>query len=44
MQSTMDDDNIQQTSSQLSTAEVQGQLAGMSHDIKEMALSIGLRS
>ena len=36
----MEDDNNQQTSSQLSAAEVQGQLAGMSQDIKEMALSI----
>ena len=36
----MDEDNNQQTSSQLSTAEVQGQLAGMSQDIKEIALSI----
>ena len=35
----MDDDNNQQ-SSQLSAAEVQGQLAGMSQDIKEMVLSI----
>ena len=33
----MEDDNNQQTSSQLSAAEVQGQLAGMSQDIKEMA-------
>ena len=36
----MEDDNNQQTSSQLSTAEVQGQLAGMSQDIKEMTSSI----
>ena len=35
----MDDDNNQQ-SSQLSAAEVRGQLAGMSQDIKEMVLSI----
>ena len=40
MQSTMGDDNNQQTSSQLSAAEVHGQLAGMSQDIKEMASSI----
>ena len=37
----MEDDNNQQTSrSQLSAAEVQGQLAGMSQDIKDMASSI----
>ena len=37
----MEDDNNHQTSrSQLSAAEVQGQLAGMSQDIKDMALSI----
>ena len=36
----MGDDNNQQTSSQLSAAEVHGQLAGMSQDIKEMASSI----
>ena len=36
----MDDGNNQQTSSQLPTAEVQGQFAGMSQDIKEMALLI----
>ena len=36
----MEDDNNQQTSSQLSAAKVQGQLAGMSQDIKEMASSI----
>ena len=36
----MEDDNNQQTSSLLSATEVQGQLAGMSQDIKEMASSI----
>lgn len=36
----MDDGNNQQTSSQLPIAEVQGQFAGMSQDIKEMALLI----
>ena len=36
----MEDNNNQQTSSQLSAAEFQGQLAGMSQDIKEMASSI----
>ena len=40
VQSTMDDGNNQQTSSQLPIAEVQGQFAGMSQDIKEMALLI----
>ena len=42
MQLTMGNDNNQQTSSQLSTDEVHGQLAGMSQDIREMASSIAL--